>query len=86
MLVKVAARVLELHGDPKADPPKILGCPRMLDRCGMLPARSRERRDALPKLEFVLDPALLKAFSAADVEPGRNGLVEGVGLEVFDVV
>lgn len=30
----------------------------------------------------MLAPALLKAFSAAD--PGLKGLVEGVGLEVFD--
>lgn len=29
--------------------------------------------------------ALLKAFSEAEVEPGRNGLVEGVGRDVFEV-
>lgn len=29
--------------------------------------------------------ALLKAFSEAEVEPGRNGLVEGVGRDVLEV-
>lgn len=30
--------------------------------------------------------ALLKAVSAAEVEPGLNGLVDGVGRDVLDVI
>jgi len=45
----------------------------------MLPARSLDRSADVP------DDALLKAFSEAEVEPGRKGLVVGVGLEVFEV-
>ena len=48
----------------------------------MLPARSLESKVALLVPEFVLEPALLNAVSAA--EPGLKGLVEGVGLEVLD--
>ena len=50
----------------------------------MLPARSLDRSAAVPG--FVEEWALLKALSAAEVEPGLNGLVDGVGLEVLDVV
>jgi len=82
MLVKVAAlarlfQVVEKGDCPgrKVEPPNILA------RCGMLPARSLESR-----AEVLADAgALLNAFSEADVEPGLNGLVEGVGREVFDV-
>lgn len=81
MLVNVAAlaRLLQVveKGDcpgRKLDPPKILAC------CGMLPARSLESRaDVLPDAE-----ALLNAFSEAEVDPGRKGLVDGVGREVFE--
>ena len=82
MLVKVAARarlfqVVEKGDCPvrKVEPPKILA------RCGMLPARSLESRADVPADAG----ALLKAFSEAEVEPGRKGLVEGVGREVFEV-
>jgi hypothetical protein len=47
----------------------------------MLPARSLESKAAL-----LLDAALLNAVSAAEVEPGLKGLVEGVGREVLEVV
>lgn len=56
--------------------------PNRLALCGMDPARKRES-----KVDVAVDGAevvagLLKAFSNAEVEPGRNGLVDGVGLEV----
>lgn len=47
----------------------------------MLPARSLERRADVPDGAG----ALLKAFSDAEVEPGRKGLVEGVGRDVLEV-
>lgn len=86
ILLRVAARARVL---PQLEPnelPKTLDWPRMLVRCGMLPARSLDRSAAVPG--FVDDWALLKALSAADaeVEPGLNGLVDGVGLDVLDAV
>jgi len=82
MLVKVAAlarlfQVVE-KGDcaaRKLDPANILA------RCGMLPARSLESRAEVPADA----EALLNAFSEAEVDPGLNGLVEGVGREVLEV-
>jgi len=82
MLVKVAALARLFQVVEKGDcPAKKLDPAKILARCGMLPARSLERRAEVPADEG----ALLKAFSRADVEPGRKGLVEGVGREVFEV-
>jgi hypothetical protein len=47
----------------------------------MLPARSLDNNAAL-----LFDAALLKAVSAAEVDPGLKGLVEGVGREVLEDV
>lgn len=55
--------------------------PKRLALCGMDPARKRESR--VDVAGVVAGP--LKAFSRAEVEPGRNGLVDGVGLEVREV-
>lgn len=82
MLVRVAALVRLFHvvanGDwavSNPDPPKRFA------RCGMLPARSLDRSADVPDDA----DALLNAFSEAEVEPGRKGLVVGVGLEVLEV-
>lgn len=82
MLVKVAALVRLVQVEPNGDCPfKKLGPPKILLRCGILPARSRDKRADVPEGAG----ALLKAFSEAKVEPGRKGLVEGVGRDVLDV-
>lgn len=82
MLVNVAALVLLFHvvanGDCAAKSPDPL---KMFARCGILPARSLDNRADWPAMA----DALLKAFSEAEVEPGRNGLVVGVGRDVLDV-
>ena len=79
MLVSVAARLRLPQLEPKLEPPKRLDWPNILARCGILPALSLESIAAL----LVLEGALLKAVSAA--EPGRKGLVDGVGLDVLEV-
>lgn len=82
MLVKVAALVRLVHVEPKGDCAfRKLGPPKILLRWGILPARSLDKSADVP----VEAGALLKAFSEAEVEPGRKGLVEGVGREVFEV-
>lgn len=82
ILVRVAARVRLVHVEPKGDCAfRKVGPPKILLRWGMLPARSLDNRAEVP----VGAGALLKAFSEAEVEPGRKGLVEGVGREVFEV-
>lgn len=83
MLFRVAARARpDPHDEPNVDEgPNTFDGPSMLARCGILPARRRERRVAALG---VFAGALLNAVSAA--EPGLNGLVDGVGLEVLEVM
>jgi len=82
MLVKVAALARLFQFVEKGDcPGRKLGPPKMLARCGMLPARNLESKVEVPAEAG----ALLKAFSEAEVDPGRKGLVVGVGREVLEV-
>lgn len=82
MLVKVAALARLFQVVEKGDcPVRKLDPPKTLARCGMLPARSLESRAEVPADAG----ALLNAFSEADVELGRKGLVVGVGRDVFEV-
>lgn len=78
----MAALVLLFHvvpnGDCVASSPDP---PNMFARCGMLPARSLDKRADCPSAA----DALLNAFSEAEVEFGRKGLVVGVGRDVLEV-
>lgn len=81
MLVSVVARsrpVAQLVEN--RDGPNGPEVPRKFARCGIEPARRREREPAL------FPPAVVAVFAPVSmpVTPvGRKGLVEGVGLEVW---
>lgn len=64
----------------KSEFPNGLEDPRKFDFCGIEPARSRDKRAALVELAA----SKLDAGSGADVICGLNGLVDGVGREVFE--
>ncbi len=60
--------------------PKGFEDPRKFDRCGMEPARNRDRSAALVELAA----SSFEGASAADVAGGLKGLVDGVGRDVFE--
>lgn len=75
MLVRVVARSLPVPQlVENREVPKGVEAPRRLVRCGIDPARSRDMAlevDMLPE-------------SITDMASGLKGLVEGVGLDVFE--
>lgn len=82
MLARVEARS---RPDDQAvennDGPKGLDVPGKPVLCGIDPARSRERAPPLLPAEVVAGLAL---ESIPDTPVGRNGLVDGVGRDVWD--
>lgn len=83
ILVKVVA--LSLPDDQlveNKEGPKGFEPPSTLVRCGMDPARRRESKAVLFPLPA---PEGLLEESMPATAGGRNGLVDGVGLDVFDV-
>ena len=52
-------------------------------RCGIDPARKRDRSEFLPRSAPAYPPGKLPGVPGV-IEPGLNGLVDGVGREVFD--
>jgi hypothetical protein len=82
MLVKVVARSrADDQFVENRDGPKGFDDPNRLVRCGIEPARKRDKTAAFPPGPVV---AVLEPVSIPDTPGGRKGLVDGVGLDVFD--